>query len=459
MNADRKALIDGVLSGLGGQENLKFANHCATRLRLAVHDQIKIQEEALKSTPGVLGVFRKDNEVQIIIGTHVNSVYNDLLAATGEQQEIVEGASAETKEKVKFSVNTLIDFLSGVFVPVLPVLVAAGLVAAVLNISTTYFGLDPNSGTVIVLSAINSAGFYFLPVYLGFTTARKLGINGTMGAFLGGVLLTGTINGAEGLSFLGIPITPTTYSSTTLPVIFGVLFMAFVEKNIDKWIPKTIKFFLRPLITILITVPVVLVVFGPVSVYISGMLGQALDWLNMNFGWLSVGLFAFFAPFIIMLGLDKAFVSLMTNSLATNGYESFMLPGQLASNIAVGSAALAVFLMSKNNNVKGLSLSAGITGVLGITEPSLFGICLKYRTPLYGAMIGAGVSGIFAGMVQLKQYALVAPGLASIVTYIGADGQLTNFWFSLITAAISAVVSFSATILLSRVGKTKRIYE
>ncbi|MFB5676065.1 PTS transporter subunit EIIC [Paenibacillus terreus] len=457
MDADRKALIEQIVAGIGGKENLKFANHCATRLRLQVNDASKVKEEAVKSTRGVLGVVQKDNEVQIIIGTHVNSVYNDFIATTGEQATASADPS-ETGRKAKFSVHTIIDFLSGVFVPVLPVLVAAGLVAAVLNISTMYFGLDRNSGTVVVLSAINSAGFFFLPVYLGVTTARKLGINGTMGAFLGGILLSDTINNAEGLSFLGIPIAQTTYASTTLPVIFGVLLMAFVEKNVDKVIPKELKFFLRPLVTVLITVPVVLVAFGPASVYLSNIVAQGLDWVNTNFGWLSLGVFGLFSPFIVMLGLDKAFLSVITTSLATNGYESFMLPGMLVSNVAVGSAALAAFFLSKNSEFKGLSLSAGITGILGITEPSLFGVCLKYMTPLYGAMIGGGAGGVFAGIFQLKQYALVSPGLASIVTYVGGDGQLFNFWIALISALIAIVVSFAATMILSKVGKTKRTY-
>ncbi len=457
-------LVKDVLFNIGGKENLDFANHCATRLRLKVKDISKVNQQGLKTTKNILGLVVQEKELQIIIGTHVNQVYNEFVDAAEieMQKEIKENLDEDLKsdKKQKLTVqgafNTAVDFVSAVFVPVLPVLVAAGLVSAVITIATNFFGMDTSGGTATILSSINSAGFYFLPIFLGFFTARKLKISPAMGAFLGAILVCSTINGVEGLNFLGIPVYTASYNGTTLPVIFGVLFMAVIDKGIDKYIPKEIKFFAKPLITILVVVPVTVLLLAPAGAFLSNYINAGIIWLSNTVGFFTVAIFAVFNPLMVMCGLDKALASIVLASLANNGYEAICLVGSLTSNTAIGGAALAVWWMSKNADTKALGLSAGITGVLGITEPSLFGICLRFKKPLFGAMIGGAIGGLFAGLVQLKQYALVSPGLAATPTYISPDGTMINFYLALAAIAISVVSGFIATILLSR--NKKEIY-
>lgn len=454
-----------IVENFGGKNNIKFANHCATRLRITAVDNSKINQENLNKIPGVLGVVKRDNEYQLVIGTDVGSLYAEFVNVADVQKEQIinenldkhltkiETESRNNKEKSQL--NKTVDFISGIFVPILPILVAAGLVSAVLNIAITFLGLTSDSPTVVVLNAINSAGFYFLPIYLGYSSASKLNINPFMGAYLGAILVSSTIDGAEGLDFLGISIPTVTYANSVIPVILGVFFMSFVYKFLDNHIPKEIKYFINPLVTILITTPVTLIILGPLGEFIGNYLAIGLGWVNEKLGWLSVGLIGALTPLLVMTGTNQALFPLVFAGMADFGYEAFVMPGMLAANVAVGAAALASSYQSKDKTMKSLALSSGITGVMGITEPSIFGVLLPLQKPLYGAIVGVGIGGIFAGIFRLKQYAVVSPGIAALPTFIPTDGSGigSNFYFAIGTLLISFAVSFIYTLILLRKDK------
>jgi len=456
-------LIQGTIENIGGMNNIQVVNHCATRLRLTLKEPSLVNEAKLKSISGIMGVVKRDKEIQLIIGTDVGNVYSEFinfgnfteggkidetLDPPKEQVEIVQ--SNVEKNKAKNILGTIVDFISGTFVPVLPILVAAGLVSAVLNIAVTYFGLPAEGGTYVVLTAINNAGFYFLPIFLGYSAARKLGINPMMGAYLGAILVHSSIDNAEGLSFLGLTIPQVSYNTTVIPIILGVLFMYVVSKGVDKITPKEIKFFAHPLITILIVTPITLLFLGPLGNFLGGYIADGLNFINLKLGWLSVGLIGALTPLLVMTGTNQALFPLVFAALAENGYDAFVMPGMLAANVAVGAAALAVYFKVKDKDDKALSLSAGITGVMGITEPAIFGVLLRFKLPLIGAIVGGGVGGLIAGIVQLKQYAIVSPGFAALPTFIPTDGSglTSNFWFSILVLVISVVVAFVVTYLL-----------
>ena len=341
-------------------------------------------------------------------------------------------------------VDVVLDFIAGCVSPVIPVLLASGLIAAVLSICVNFFGMDVGSGTAVVLSAVKDAGFYFLPIFLGFSTGNKLGINGYS-----------TINGAQGLSFLGMSIYPTTYNSTVIPVILGVLFEAAVYKLLNKALPGTVKPFLLPLLSVLVAVPGTLLFLGPLGTVLSGWLTDGVMWVSDTFGAWAVGLYAMINPVCVMFGLDKAITPPILTSIAANGYETLFLPGSVASNTAVGGAALAVWCKSRNAKLKNTAGPAGTTAILGITEPALFGVCVPYKRPLAAAMLGGGIGGLFGGFVQLKQYAIITPGLCALPGYISPDGSLTNLLLALATICISAGSAFVLTLLFS----AKQTYE
>lgn len=440
-----KSMATDILKECGGINNVAVVNHCATRLRLTLNDESKVNQDKIKSVSGVMGIVSRGKEIQIVIGTDVGNVYAEFI----KLGDFKKGGKVNEEGK-KNIFGTIVDFISGTFVPVLPVLVAAGLVSAVLNICVTFFGLATDTGTYVVLNTINNAGFFFLPIYVGYSAARKLGVNPMMGAFLAAILVHKDIDGVAGLNFLGIPITQATYNTSVIPIILGVLFMSLVDRFVDKFTPKEIKFFTKPLITILIVAPVTLIALGPLGVIIGNYVAEALTFINTKLGWLSVGLIGALTPVLVMTGMNQALFPLVFASMAEYGYDAFVMPGMLSANVAIGAAALAVYVKSKNQDVKGLALSSGLTGVLGITEPSIFGVLLRFKKPFFGAMIGGGIGGIFAGIMQVKQYAVVSPGIAALPTFIPTDGSgiMTNFYLAVATILISIVCSFVATWIL-----------
>lgn len=453
-------LVQYIIDHIGGLSNVVSANHCATRLRLKLKDGTKFDETALKKNKLILGTVQREDEIQLIIGPDVPKVYSLFSEQFEKSGAKNEGQASVKKARSLRSYGAIIvDFISGTFVPVLPILVAAGLVSAVLNIGVTFFGLSAESGTYIILNAVNDAGFYFLPVFIGYSAAKKAGINGMMGMFLGAILVHSLINGAEGLNFLGLAVPQMSYNTTTIPVIFGVLFMTLLDRLADKVIPQSIKYFFKPLLVILITVPVTLIVLGPLGNEVGGYIASGLGFMYEKMGWLSVGLVGAITPLLVMTGTNQATFPLIFAMLADYGYDSFVMPAMLAANVAVGAAALSISFLEKETEKRSLALSSGITGVMGITEPAIFGVLINYRSAFIGAMTGGAVGGIFAGLVQLKQYAVVSPGIAAIPTFIPTDGSglSNNFWFSIVTIALSVAVSFTVTFLLQkRIIKEKK---
>ena len=328
--------------------------------------------------------------------------------------------------------------------------------SAVLVILTTFFGMPKDAGTYKILNAIYTAAFYFLPIFVGYNAAAKLKCSPMLGALLGGVLVCGDINGIEGLDFLGIPVTAASYNGGIIPVLLGVLFMQFIYKPLDKKVPEEVKFFVVPLLTMIVTVPVTLIALGPLGNWIGVLLGQALGWLNETLGWLSVGVLGATFALTLYTGTSYGLYAFVITGFATNGFEAFVQPAGLAANLAVGGASLAVFTMLGDKEQKGVALSAGLTAVFGITEPAIFGILGRYRRPFIGAIVGGGVAGLFAGAVHLAEYAFVSPGVASILAFMNPDGSIFNLLFAALTMVIAFSVAFVVTRIVGLSPKTTK---
>ncbi|GEO50817.1 glucose PTS transporter subunit IIA [Lactiplantibacillus pentosus] len=456
--AQYEVIAADILKNIGGKENVTNINHCATRLRLQVADDNKINDEAISKLSGVAGTVMHGNQYQIVIGTDVANVYNEFIKLSGDVQTDSTATTHKKDVSLKSVGQTIVDFISGTFVPILGVLVAAGLVSAVLNIGVSFFGLSTKSGTYTVLYAIYQAGYYFLPVYLGYSAAKKLNVSAMMGAFLGATLLYKTIDSAKGLDFLGLMIPQIQYNTSVIPILLGVLFMKLIDTGLDRVTPKSIKFFTKPLLTMIIVVPVTLLWLGPLGYEIGTVIATGLNFVNLKLGWLSVGLIGALTPLLVMTLTNQALFPLCIAAIASVGYDAFILPGMLAANIAVGAATLAVAFYTKNEHEKQVALSAGITGVMGITEPSIFGVLIKNRIALLSTMFAAGISGALAGLVSLKQYAIVSPGIAALPTFVHSSGAGldNNFYWSLVVVILSAGLSFGLTYVFGRKAQLQK---
>lgn len=456
---DFSQIAKDIIEVCGGESNIISVSHCMTRLRVQLADGEKLDREKGKSINGVLGLIEQNGEYQFVVGQDVPSLYEEIqkkydVKASGEVQD--EAALKQDAAAQKGNVvNAILSFIGGTFSPVIPVLVAGGLTGAVLALLTTFVGISTESGTYTVLSAINQAAFYSLPIFVGFAAATRLKANGYLGAFLGAVLLYSTINGAEGLDFLGIPVTTVAYNSTVFPVILGCLFLSVVYKFLQKHMPVFLRTIVVPLLTMLITVPVTLIVLGPIGGWLGSALASAVYAIYHAAPMVAVAIIGLGTPWLVFFGMNNAMYPIVFALLAEVGSDPLICAGMAPANVAVGGACLAAALIAKDVNDRSLGIGAGLTAFCGITEPGVYGILFTKRYPLIGAMIGGGIGGFIGGLLGMTQYVISTPGFISFAAYINPDGTMNNLVISLMVMVIATVISFVATYILGKKALAK----
>lgn len=446
-----------VLTLVGGIENVKFVEHCATRLRIHYYKKASVDLEEIKKVENVVGVVDKTGQIQIIIGPTVHEAYTDFLDVSGFDPEQTQEGVTETQEEPEnknfmYYVSKFGNFSAAVFMPIVPALITGGLILAIKNLLVNYMGFSTDSGTAQVLLAIFSAGFSMLPVWIGYNIANKLKMEPIMGAFLGAVLVSSSISGVEGLDFFGISIPTVDYASSVIPVVLGMILMYWVNKLLSKIIPDMFVYFLKPLLTMIIVVPITLIVLGPIGTELSGAVGNMITAMMNVAGGIAMPILAALYPYMVMLGLDKAMTPIMVQSISEIGYDPVIMVMGLISNLCIGGSALAVATTLKNKAQKGMIASFGVTALCGVTEPAFYGSLIMRPKCLVGTAIGAVAAGLVAGFAGLQNYvAGGCPGLLSALFFLPADGEMGNFIIYIIVCIIAIVVSFVATkVILSR---------
>lgn len=456
---DYQALGKSILEKVGGEKNISALNHCATRLRFNLNDDSIPVDAEVKAIPGVMGVVKKGGQYQIVIGSDVANVYKVITDMT----HISDNSGGEGPKENKKVLDAVIDTMSGIFTPILPAITAAGMIKAVLALLAA-FKLVSNETTIYqILNFMADAAFYFLPILLASSAAKKFKCNPYLAMMLGGILLHPSFismvdqskESGEAIKLGFLTITNASYSSSVLPIILIVWFMSYVEPVADKISPKPVKFFTKPLITIFVTGLIGLIVIGPIGYIISNYIADGVNALNAYCSWLVPVLVGTLTPLLVMTGTHYGLVPIGINNRMMMGYDTLIYPGMLASNVAQGGAALAVSIKSKRTDVKSLASSSGITAVCGITEPALYGVNLRFKTPLYASMIAGGVGGLFMGILGVKNFSGGSPGFLTLPSYIGED-TLTSFYFACIGAVISVVLAFLITLFIFKDEKEEK---
>ena len=437
---DFEKLAETLVSLVGGAGNISNLTHCAARLRFTLKDESKADEEQIKKTKGVLGVARSGGQFQIIIGQRVPDAYKAIETHLG-------GAIGETgeegpKEKKKVS-EVIFDFVASIFTPILPAIIGAGLIKSFLSLAVL-LGMDAEGSTYLFINVLGDAPLYFLPLLLAVTCSKKLGTNTFLNVALAGALVhpnyTALLTDAFNIHFssaFGIPVTLATYSSTVIPVILMSIALKYIDGFFDKVIPKIVKFFFKPVLTLLAVGMLTFIVLGPIG-FVAGVgISTALNTLSTHVGWLVPVIIGGVFPLMVTTGMHYGIVPFMLQSIASVGYEQICCPGNLPSNIAQGAASLAVGFRTKKSELKQLALTLGVTALLGTTEPALFGVTLRYKKVLSCVMIGGAAGGLYAGITGVKCFSFCSPGLLALVAFIGPDG-FTN----IINACISMVIAF-----------------
>lgn len=454
---DYKKLSDDIIAAVGGVSNIRSASHCMTRLRLNLVDASKLNVEEAKKIPGVINIIVQNGEQQFVIGQDVASLYEEVtkndIKAAGSVDD-AEALKADTQAKGNV-VEAILSYVGGTFSPIIPVFIAGGLTGAVISLLQTFAGLDASSGTVFVLTAIQQAMLYFLPIYIGFSSATRLKSNPYLGAFLGAVLLYVTVNRPEVLNFLGIPVANIGYNGQIFPVVLGTLFMSVVYRFLQKVLPVVFRTVLLPVLTMIIVVPVTLLVLGPIGYWVGTGLANGVLAIYRAFPALAVAIIGATTVWLVFFGMNNATYPVLFALLAEVGSDPLICTGMAPANVAVGGACLAYALLQKDADKRGVGISSGITALSGITEPGVYGVLFPNRYPLIGAMVGGGVGGFIAGLFGLTQYVIANPGFISFAAYFNPDGTMGNFWGMMGVMVLAVAIGFAVTYILGKRQENK----
>lgn len=430
-----------ILAYVGGRENVSHVIHCATRLRFNLKDSSLADVEKIKALPGVFGVVDKAGQFQIIIGNDVPKVYKELVKI-GDFKD-----STEPDEgKKKLGISAFFELISGIFVPVIPAITGCGLLKAFLTLLVTFNMISPESQTYYIFEFVGDTGFYFLPVFLAYTAAVKFKCSPYLAMALGGMLLhpkySALVSAGDPVFLMGLPVTLAKYSSSVFPIILIVWVLSYVQRFWDKVVPKQVKLVFVPLLTMAVMTPITFVAVGPLGNIIGNFLAAGITFIDSKASWVLPLFMGTMTPLMVMTGMHYSMMPVSFAQMAAMGYQT-LSPGMLCSNMAQSAASFCVGIKAKNNKLKQLGISTGITAFCGITEPALYGVTMKLKRPLYAVMIGGGCAGLYMGITGVKVFSPNGSNIFRLPGYIGDNPM------NIVNALIGLVITFVVTFVLT----------
>lgn len=441
MQSKFEKIAEEILERIGGAANISNCTHCMTRLRFTLKDTSLVKAEEIEALQGVLGIKNAGGQFQVIIGKDVNDVYDCVCKIANiktTELDITDGEEAGEKKKIG---QQILDYISNAFIPLVPALVGSGMLKGFLSLFTYLGWLDATSATYAVLSAAGNAVFYFIPLLIAYNTAKYLKANIVVAMVIMGALMepnfTALAGAEDPLTLFGLPLTVITYSSMIIPALIIVPIQAQLEKLLKRFIPKSIQLLFVPLITIFVMVVLSVLVIGPASSELSNLIGKASNWLNdtnaVLFGILVGGT----VGYLTILGVHMALVPIIMLNFTNMGADP-VLAFMSATCYAQIGVAFAIWFRSKDKEVKSLAGASGITALLaGVTEPILFGVCMKYKRSYAAIGIAGALGGMIMGIFGCKAMGFVNAGI------LGLSGYFSDtFRFYLLAAAVSMVAGF-----------------
>ncbi|MEK4216785.1 MULTISPECIES: beta-glucoside-specific PTS transporter subunit IIABC [unclassified Bacillus (in: firmicutes)] len=440
---DYDKLSRDILQLVGGEENVQRVIHCMTRLRFNLYDNSKADRSQLEQLPGVMGTNISGEQFQIIIGNDVPKVYQAILQNSSLSDEKSAGTSGQKKNVL----SAVFDVISGVFTPILPAIAGAGMIKGLVALAVTFGWMAEESQVHVILSAVGDGAFYFLPLLLAMSAARKFGSNPYVAAAIAAAILhpdlTALLSSGKSISFIGLPVTAATYSSTVIPILLAIWIASYVEKWIDRITHSSLKLIVVPTLTLLIVVPLTLITVGPLGAILGEYLSVGVNYLFDHAGLVAMILLAGTFSLIIMTGMHYALVPIMINNIAQNGHD-YLLPAMFLANMGQAGASFAVFLRSRNKKFKSLALTTSVTALMGITEPAMYGVNMRLKKPFAAALLGGAAGGAFYGVTGVASYIVGGnAGLPSIPVFIGP-----TFIYAIIGLVIAFVAGTAAAYLI-----------
>ena len=454
--AERYAeLASKVVEYVGGKDNIVFFTHCVTRLRFNVKDKSLVKGSDIEKIRGVMGCQWVGDQYQIIIGQSVSDAYNLIVKEAGLEGNGSVDEDMGDAHKKKFSINAVFDAISGSITPIIPVFIGAGFIKIAVLLLTQFGLLTADNTTIQVLTFVGDAGFYFLPVFVGAFAAKKFGANMALGMMMGAIFIhlsfISAVTDGTALSVYGIPVYATTYSSSVVPALLTVWVMSYVEKFFAKHSPDSIRSITEPFFTLLVMLPLALCVLGPVGAFVGTYLSEAIMWLYNTTGFFGIAVLSAIFPWIVMTGMHTALAPYLVNAMATVGYDPVIGTANFVANIDQGAACAAVAFKTKHDeNLRSVASACAVTAIVGgVTEPGMFGVNLKLKTPMYGAMIGSFFGALVAGFGHAYLYSMIGSGgLFALPAYLGGDNPFASMAWMATGLVVGAIVTFIATYIL-----------
>ncbi|MFT8349175.1 beta-glucoside-specific PTS transporter subunit IIABC [Clostridium saccharoperbutylacetonicum] len=438
-----KEVASKILKAVGGDENVEHLEHCSTRLRFNLIDNSKVKVKDLENIPEVIGI-KQNVQCQVIIGNAVVEVYDEVKKLISDK-----GTSTNNnKEKRKIGAVVL-DFVISVFQPLIPAIAGGGILKSLLMLLNMLGILSNTTSTYKILNFVGDAPLYFLPLLVAITTANKMKVNPLVAVSAVAALLTPNLAKmlGDGTLFFNIPVQNINYAYQVFPAILCVLLYSQLEKFFNKISPKVIRSFFVPMMSLLITVPITLLVLGPIGYNFGQGFAGVILFVFGKFGWIAVAVLAAFLPFMVVTGMHKAMIPYVITSLGQSGRELIYNAASLAHNISEAGGCFAVSIRTKDKALRSTAVSAGISALFGITEPALYGVTILHKRVLYGVMIGAFTGGAFLGVQAVEAYVAVGPGIASLSMFI-SETLPNNLMNAIIGLGVSFVASFIAVSVL-----------
>lgn len=443
-----KNYTEELVKALGGSKNIVGVTHCATRLRFELNDKKKADKKTIEALPDTVGIVEAQGTFQVVIGTHVGDVYDELLMIDGIHGD---GESDEESDGTKQGVlDKFLSTISAIFTPYIPVLASAGIIKGLLALCVNMGWLSETANTYAILSAAGNSLIYFFPILLAYTAAKKFGANPFIGACIGAALMEPNltainITGAD-LNFLGIPFIGQSFENTVIPILLAMWAFSYLEKGLKKILPSSMQLMLVPLISLVVMVPAILLVFGPVGFFLANGIANIYQWL-LSFGAIPISiLFGAFFIYVIMLGMHWVVLPIQLSILAQNGMEYSLCAGGLG-NYALLGVCLAVLLTAKNKETKTMAASASFVNFLsGITEPGLYGVILKNKKYFISLTVAGAIGGLVCGIFNCYVTNFAFTGLFGLPAFASSPTAIYYF----ISVAITIIVAFVLTIILQR---------
>ena len=458
MAKDYAVVSKAIVDKIGGIDNIASVTHCMTRLRFVLKDEKKADEAAVKAIDGVMGVVVQGGQFQVIFGTHVGTAYQEvmILGDCGEESQIARGEKKEPLTLKKIG-NNILDAIVGTMSPLIPPIIGASMLKLVVMLLQMAGVLPAESDTYIILNSIGDAAFYFLPIMVAASAAKKFKTNVYLAMAIAGVLLYPDFRtlmesvtvGDTAAHFLGIPIASVKYTHTVIPAFCMTWVLSYIERAIDKITPAVTKNFLKPMLIILVAAPIAILIIGPLGITIGEGISAFIYFIQSKIGFLAVGIMGAIWPLLVITGMHRVFTPTILQTISDTGMEGTVMPSEIGANLSLGGVSLAVALKTKNSELRQVALAAASSALIaGTTEPALYGVAVRLKRPLIASLITGFVCGCLAGIAGLASRSMVSPSVLTVIQFIDPANPATSIAWIIGITILSIVLSFVLTLVI-----------